>query len=815
MDKNSISQFIEDFYSSEEETRKQAVNKLGAQGSGQALDYVFLAMDDTSWRVRNAAIKWVAKLKDSKATEMLVATLGDSNARLRTAAMQALTETGTFATEPLLVALKSNEDSNLRSLAIQILGDIKDKKSTETLTEILRDDPDPNNRAAAAEALGKIRDPKVIDDLLELLDEDVWLQAQTIVALGELRDPSTLSHLFPLLDDDITRDLATEAIGTIGDPRAIPFLLAILKDPHSKIRKNVVESLAKICEEMTGPRKLPVERRASVEMLSRLSTEVDLIASLDYLLSDEDEKLKKVSIYLLGWLGDEKIISEIVRFLGEPGLQLVTEEALVRLDYQSVLALLESARDPDPKIRAAAARCLGRIRTSRATDTLLEMLRDGSSEVKREAAAALGKLGDRELLSSLTFLLENPDPEVREEVINAIASLWDSESLQTILPQLTLVLLPILSDSHGSLREAIIKLLGKVGGNSALSVLLLLVKHKDTEVRRLVAQNLGFFPKEQVEDVLIQMLNSDTQPSVRQLAASSLGKLQGSKAVPHLISALSTGNNPLRVAAARALGKTRNSEGSTPLRELLSDQNRDVKIVALEALSELGDETVLDEIVALTHSTEKPVALAAIGATAKLGKETVINLLGIILENRDADLRLAAAAALGYTESSKAVIPLLHTLHDNDLRVRRAALESIGKINDASAVPILLSFLSDQEIDTLVFETLLDLDEKGIPGMILGLSNRDAAIRRASCQILGRLKNYSAVSSLIGTLADPNPQVRQSTVAALAEIGTTDAAEVIRPLERDEDELVGLTAKQALQNLNDAIELENSVKSRR
>jgi HEAT repeat protein len=121
MDKNSIGQLIEDFHSSDEETRKQAVNKLGVQGSGQALDYIFLAMDDPSWRVRNAAIKWVAKLKDNKATEMLVATLGDSNARLRTAAMQALAEMGTFATEALLTALKNNEDSNLRSL---------DRKST-------------------------------------------------------------------------------------------------------------------------------------------------------------------------------------------------------------------------------------------------------------------------------------------------------------------------------------------------------------------------------------------------------------------------------------------------------------------------------------------------------------------------------------------------------------------------------------------------------------------------------------------------------------------------------------------------------------
>jgi HEAT repeat protein len=212
---------------------------------------------------------------------------------------------------------------------------------------------------------------------------------------------------------------------------------------------------------------------------------------------------------------------------------------------------------------------------------------------------------------------------------------------------------------------------------------------------------------------------------------------------------------------------------------------------------------------------EKPVVLAAIKATAKLGKENVINLLNVVLENRDADLRLAAAAALGDTGSSKAVIPLLHTLHDTDVNICRAALKSVGKINDASAVPILLSFLTDREIGSFVFETLLDLGEKGIPGMILGLSHRDTTIRQSSSRLLGWLKKDSAVSSLVGALSDPNPQVRQSAVAALTEIGATDEAELIRPLKRDEDELVRLTAKQALLKPTDSIGSENSLRSRR
>jgi len=92
------------------------------------------------------------------------------------------------------------------------------RRDVDGLVRALAPENDYDVREAAADALGEIGDPRAVEPL--------------IAALG---DP----------DGDV-REAAAEALGTIGDPRAVGPLTAALKDPSGGVRQEAEKALARL-----------------------------------------------------------------------------------------------------------------------------------------------------------------------------------------------------------------------------------------------------------------------------------------------------------------------------------------------------------------------------------------------------------------------------------------------------------------------------------------------------------------------------------------------------------------------------------------
>src|SRR5262245_60351721 len=103
--------------------------------------------------------------------------------------------------------------------------------------------------------------------------------------------------------------------------------------------------------------------------------------------------------------------------------QLKSKRTKTRLDALQRLALMpspllvESASvglsDPQPEVRCAAARVLGRTRVDRALEPLAGALRDASAEVRQAAADALGTLANPRAVGWLAVALKDSDASVR------------------------------------------------------------------------------------------------------------------------------------------------------------------------------------------------------------------------------------------------------------------------------------------------------------------------------------------------------------------------------------------------------------------
>jgi HEAT repeat protein len=151
----------------------------------------------------------------------------------------------------------TQKDTNTRMEAAMTLGQAKNPKYLQFLTEALKD----SNKAirwTAAEALWEMGDKKAVPALIEYLEKDEayeWGKVVTMNALASLKDPQAVEPLIRVLEspNPFLRRSAAVALFTIGDQRAIPVLIGLLKDEQGFIQRIAQNFLVEMTKDkMTG-----------------------------------------------------------------------------------------------------------------------------------------------------------------------------------------------------------------------------------------------------------------------------------------------------------------------------------------------------------------------------------------------------------------------------------------------------------------------------------------------------------------------------------------------------------------------------------
>ena len=157
---------------------------------------------------------------------------------------------------------------------------------------------------------------------------------------------------------------AANALGDIGDKRAVEPLTAILRRKHTKDGEDL--------------------QKAAGVALGKIGAVDTLLAALD----DKDEFVRTFAAAGLGESKDTRAIPALARHLGDevgdsPGLQFEIGAALNKIGPKGVDAVLAAAKSPDERVRDAATNALGNSSDPRAQPALLQMLHDESISVRR------------------------------------------------------------------------------------------------------------------------------------------------------------------------------------------------------------------------------------------------------------------------------------------------------------------------------------------------------------------------------------------------------------------------------------------------
>jgi HEAT repeat protein len=198
------------------------------------------------------------------------------------------------------------------------------------------------------------------------------------------------------------REAAAQALGELGDVRAVAPLAAALHDQREAVREAAAQALWKIGDaralEVLGAALQDADRdvRRGVGLVLRDIKDAHVVELLLKVLEHGVGPTSDYAVFVLGWVGDARALPVLVAALASEykGVRYDAVNGLGKLkDARAVEPLIIALLDSEVDVRRDAALALGEIKDARAVEPLLAALQDQHERVRQAAKDALGQLG--------------------------------------------------------------------------------------------------------------------------------------------------------------------------------------------------------------------------------------------------------------------------------------------------------------------------------------------------------------------------------------------------------------------------------------
>jgi len=194
-----------------------------------------------------------------------------------------------------------------------------------------------------------------------------------------------------------------DALGEIGDARAVEPLLKALESKDRWIRRSAAAALVKMKDE-----------RIIQPLLWHLLEK-----------NEPDPEVRRSAAEALARTRPEGAIEPLAQALRDSslGVRLKAGYALGRIGEPAIEVLIQARKDPDSKVRDIAVATLGDVGGKQVKSELIGILRDEKEEptVKLTAIQALGKIGDAESIAELRKVATSGDPKLSAFVKELLA----------------------------------------------------------------------------------------------------------------------------------------------------------------------------------------------------------------------------------------------------------------------------------------------------------------------------------------------------------------------------------------------------------
>ncbi|HEY2911140.1 MAG TPA: HEAT repeat domain-containing protein, partial [Gemmataceae bacterium] len=345
--------------------------------------------------------------------------------------------------------------------------------------------------------------------------------------------------------------------------------------------------------------------------------------------------------------------------------------------------------DPVDEVRAQAAKVLGDIKESSASDRLMTLLDDPSPRVKFFAAQSLGKLKHKPAVPALFKVLaanKDEDPWLRHACVAALARIGDADAVNDRA-----------ADASASVRLAVVLGQRRLGDKRIVQAL----ADTDPLVRAEAARAIHDVPMESLDADLARMLPKlssalDSEATVRRAlsAAYRLGTAEQAKQV------LAAASNPF-------LSPTMRSEAIGCLKDWSDPPPRD-RVTGFWRPVAKRDPAVVRSVISpgfetLLASARGPLLNDAVGLIEPLKLDVSEQKLASWLPDRGKpdSLRVAALRLLANRKSGLLTKAVEECLGDASPLLRAEAREIIAATNPSKGVGVLGGVLADDRATTI------------------------------------------------------------------------------------------------------------------
>lgn len=589
-----------------------------------------------------------------------------------------------------------------------------------------------------------------------------------------------------------SRAKAAERLGQIGHTRAVPFLIALLKDPQEECeaKKIALQALGKIKDKRAIPYlinslELPeeMENQLMVDVLIGFG-ELAVDDVIKILSSSTLESQRFLGAKILGRIKNSKAIPALTTALTDHSTKVRSEAArgLGNIRAHEAVSQLCSTllEDPDSLVRYAAAESLGVIADDRSIATLMTGLADLDIKTRRNSMEALKKMGKK----ATPFLYEALINGSKETEIQAALALEQIGFVETEIEKLNG------PDEKRALE--ILKIFAKAGVFDAITRSL---HHPDLKIRIALWRILGEAPHQGTLKALIDSAENDSEWAVRLEALSAIAKLSDPQSIPILVQALQKEEVMVRERLLCSLKEAPLSlleKLYEPIALLLQDENISIRVHAAEVLSRLSMPSLISIFQDSLSDANWKVRKIAAGALGKLQGRNTVKCLIAALQDHSNEVRIAAVKSLGWIKDTHAIEPLAKSFEWADERARNEiAIALIAmSVNPIDLTDLLMGLAHPEARAGVVWTLGLMKNEKNIPLLAKFLNDPDPTVRAVTAAALGRLGSFSSIIrfSLMEGLADPNEWVRASVVSVLGQHGDPSLVKnLISMLDKESD----------------------------
>ena len=362
------------------------------------------------------------------------------NTEIRLAILQYYRETGyRAAAEPVLEMLSAGdlEDSELMIGLVRYVIDVRSAESVSVLINLL-DHRDPGVALAAITALGRSENSEAgaaIEAKLADREYPAELRPDLILALGSLGYAPAYDQLVAIVRDrggeKIERLYACDALGKIGDSRAVDELKKLFGEADSLVKMYAASALANFgMEEVqdlliqglrdSNPRVRITSAKALADPGAKKAVDI-LIYKAE---NDPEKAVRGEAIRSLGAIGGSRATDYLKElYLSETNTLSDREIALIALTDHHLSFSLKAvetliSRDYETKNQASmefTAKNLSELESPQLKSLYEKFLDSTNPSLRIYALRGIGKNGFREFRAEIEELSENdPHPAVRQ-----------------------------------------------------------------------------------------------------------------------------------------------------------------------------------------------------------------------------------------------------------------------------------------------------------------------------------------------------------------------------------------------------------------